>query len=95
VSFDRVENSGPAPGFDNCVFKGSGLDDLADSGGVGVTATMAAPQASHFVAPALKFLPQFVQNVMNFVLCSVQKIPSLRPGALEIWRWSRVKPCVV
>jgi hypothetical protein len=40
---------------------------------------MADPQASHCVTPAIKFLPQFVQNVMDVVLYSVQKIPNLTP----------------
>jgi hypothetical protein len=44
---------------------------------------MAAPQASQWVTPALKFLPQFVQNVMDVVLYSVQKIPSFTPMAVS------------
>jgi hypothetical protein len=43
---------------------------------------MAAPQASQFVAPALKFLPQSMQNIMNVVLYSVQKVSSSRLGSL-------------
>jgi hypothetical protein len=76
-----VTNS-PLVGFDACVFKASGLDDFVASGGVGGTAIMAVPQASQLVAPALRFFPQFIQNIMDVVLDPEHKIYSLRPGSM-------------
>src|SRR5262252_1025236 len=73
--------------FDICVFSASRFDDVGASDRLGLTAARAAPQASHWVAPALKFLPQFVQNVMYVVLYSVQNISSYAPGSLRvIWQ---------
>jgi hypothetical protein len=82
VADDVLVTNSPLVGFDACVFKASGLDDFVASGGVGGTAIMAVPQASQLVAPALRFFPQFIQNIMDVVLDPEHKIYSLRPGSM-------------
>jgi hypothetical protein len=79
-------------GLDNWVFSASRFNDVGASDRLELTADMTAPQASHCVAPALKFLPQFIQNVMDVVLYPVQKISSYAPGSLRvIWQIGLLK----
>src|SRR5687767_10450316 len=72
-----------APVVDICVLSGSMVEADRASDRLGSPATMTVPQASHCVTPAFKFLPQFVQNVMDVVLYSVQKIYSFTPLAVS------------